>query len=385
MSLKNCHNFEDFRKLAKKKLPSPIFHYIDGGADDESTLRRNTDSFDDCDLVPNVLASVGKPDLSTTLFGRKIDMPIFLSPAAMQRLYHPDGDRASARAAEKFNTFYSMSSMGNNTIEEVANISGGPKLFQLYVHKDRSISDDLIDRSRRSGFDAMCLTVDTLVAGNREKDHRTGFTTPPKLTLESLISFAMRPQWVFNYLTGKKFELANVKKKTDKGTNIAKSVIEYINEQYDPAMGWKDAEYCAKKWNGPFALKGVMSVEDAKRAIDIGCTAIMISNHGGRQLDGSRSPFDQIKAISDAVGDKLEIILDGGVRRGTHVLKAIAAGAKACSFGKMFLFSLAAGGQKGVEHLLQNMHDEINRNMVLMGCKNLKELNSSKLIYRNKK
>ena len=361
MSLKDCYNFEDFRKLAKKKLPSPIFHYIDGGSDDESTLRRNTDSFNDCDLVPNVLASVGKPDLSTTLFGRKIDMPIFLSPAAMQRLYHPDGDRASARAAEKFNTFYSMSSMGNNTIEEVANISGGPKLFQLYVHKDRSISDDLIDRSRRSGFDAMCLTVDTLVAGNREKDHRTGFTTPPKLTLESLMSFAMRPQWVFNYLTGKKFELANVKKKTDKGTNIAKSVIEYINEQYDPAMGWKDAEYCAKKWNGPFALKGVMSVEDAKRAIDIGCTAIMISNHGGRQLDGSRSPFDQIKAISDAVGDKLEIILDGGVRRGTHVLKAIAAGAKACSFGKMFLFSLAAGGQKGVEHLLQNMHDEINK------------------------
>ena len=189
--------------------------------------------------------------------------------------------------------------------------------------------------------------------------------------------------WVFNYLTHEKFKLANVATKTDKGTNIAKSVIDYINEQYDPAMNWKDAEYCVKKWNGPFALKGVMSVEDAKRAIDIGCTAIMISNHGGRQLDGSRSPFDQIKAISDAVGDKLEIILDGGIRRGSHVLKAIAAGAKACSFGKMFLFSLAAGGQQGVEHLLKTIHDEINRNMVLMGCKNLKELNSSKLIYRN--
>ena len=213
MSLKNCYNFEDFRKLARKKLPSPIFHYIDGGSDDEYTLRRNTESFNDCDLVPNVLASVGKPDLSTTLFGRKIGMPIILSPAAMQRLYHPEGDRASARAAEKFNTFYSMSSMGNNTIEEVSNISSGPKLFQLYVHKDRSISDDLIDRSRRSGFDAMCLTVDTLVAGNREKDHRTGFTTPPQLTFQSLMDFARRPKWVFNYLTGKKFELSNVKKK----------------------------------------------------------------------------------------------------------------------------------------------------------------------------
>ena len=195
------------------------------------------------------------------------------------------------------------------------------------------------------------------------------------------MSFATHPMWVFNYLTHGKFKLANVATKTDKGTNIAKSVIEYINEQYDPKMNWKDAEYCVKKWNGPFALKGVMSVDDAKRAIDIGCSAIMISNHGGRQLDGSRSPFDQVKAISDAVGDKLEIILDGGIRRGTHVLKALAAGAKACSFGKMFLFSLAAGGQDGVEKLLKNMHSEIERNMVLMGCKNLKELNSSKLIY----
>jgi L-lactate dehydrogenase (cytochrome) len=220
------------------------------------------------------------------------------------------------------------------------------------------------------------------VAGNRERDHRTGFTTPPKLTLESLLSFAMRPEWVFNYLTNKKFELANIKNKTDKGTNISKSVIDYINEQYDPAMNWKDAEYCIKRWNGPFALKGVMSVDDAKRAVDIGCTAIMISNHGGRQLDGSRSPFDQVKAISDAVGDKLEIILDGGVRRGTHVLKALAAGAKACSFGKMFLFSLGAGGQQGVERALQNMHDEIRRNMILMGCKNLKELDNSKIIFK---
>jgi L-lactate dehydrogenase (cytochrome) len=382
MQLKNCYNFDDFRKLAKNKLPSPIFHYIDGGADDEVTLRRNTDSFNNCDLVPNVLASVGKPDLSTTIFGKKIKIPIFLSPTAMQRLYHHEGDKASARAAEKFETFYSMSTMANNTIEEISSISSGPKLFQLYVHKDQSITNDLIDRCKTSGFDGMCLTVDTLVAGNREKDHRTGFTTPPKLTLQSLMSFAFHPQWVFNYFMHGKFELSNVKNKTDKGTNISKSVIQYINEQYDPAMNWKDAEYCVKKWNGPFALKGVMSVDDAKRAIDIGCTAIMISNHGGRQLDGSRSPFDQVKAISDAVGDKLEIILDGGVRRGPHVLKALAAGATACSFGKMFLFSLAAGGQQGVEYLLQNMHDERRRQMVLMGCNNLRDLNESNLIYR---
>jgi L-lactate dehydrogenase (cytochrome) len=383
MNLNDCYNFEDFRKLAKKKLPAPIFHYIDGGADDEVTLNRNTNAFNDCDLIPNVLASVGEPDLSTTLFGRKIHMPLFLSPTAMQSLYTPEGDKASARAAEKFGTMYSMSTMASFSIEEIANISSGPKLFQLYVHKDQSITDDLIDRCRRANFDGLCLTVDTLVAGNRERDHRTGFTTPPKLTLESLLSFAMRPEWVFKYLTNKKFELANIKHKTDKGTNIAKSVIDYINEQYDPKMNWKDAEYCIKRWNGPFALKGVMSVDDAKRAIDIGCTAIMISNHGGRQLDGSRSPFDQVKAISDAVGDKLEIILDGGIRRGTHVLKALAAGATACSFGKAFLFSLGAGGQKGVERLLDNMQNEIRRNMILMGCKNIKDLDASKIIYRD--
>ena len=383
MSLKNCYNFEDFRKLAKKRLPAPIFHYIDGGADDETTLKRNTNSFDDCDLIPNILRSVGEPDLSTTVFGRRIDMPIFLSPTAMQSLYHPDGDKASARAAEKFGTMYSMSTMASFSIEEIANISSGPKLFQLYIHKDKSFTDDLIDRCKRANFDGLCLTVDTLVAGNRERDHRTGFTTPPKFTLESIMNFAMRPGWLFRYFMNKKFELANIKHKTDKGTNIAKSVIDYVNEQYDPQMNWDDAEYCIKKWNGPFALKGVMSVEDAKRAVDIGCTAIIISNHGGRQLDGSRTPFDQLKAISDAVGDKLEIILDGGVRRGTHVLKALAAGATACSFGKAFLFSLGAGGQQGVERLLQNMHDEIRRNMILMGCKSVKELDRSKIIYRN--
>ena len=185
MSIKDCYNFNDFRNLAKKKLPAPIFHYIDGGGDDEVTLRRNTESFDECDLVPNVLANVGRPDLSTTLFGKKIDIPIFLSPAAMQRLYHHEGDIASAKAAEKFGTFYSMSTMATSSIEEVSNVSGGPKLFQLYIHKDKSLTDNLIDRCKASGFNAMCLTVDTVVAGNREKDHRNGFPTPPKLTLKA--------------------------------------------------------------------------------------------------------------------------------------------------------------------------------------------------------
>ncbi len=382
MNLKDCHNYNDFRKLAKKKLPAPIFHYIDGGSDDESTLKRNTDSFNNYDLIPSVLNDVSNVDISTTVLGEKIDFPLFPSPTAMHRLYHHEGERASARAVEKMRTIFGTSTMSTVSIEEIGEINKGPKLFQLYIHKDRGLTDNLIERCKNANFTSMCLTVDTVVAGNRERDKRTGFTTPPRLTLGSILSFILHPGWTINNLIHEKFKLANIVHMTQKGSTIDKSVIDYINEQFDPAMNWNDAEYCVKKWNGPFALKGVMSVEDAKKAIDIGCTAVIISNHGGRQLDGSRSPFDQLSEIVDAVGDKIEVILDGGVRRGTHVLKALSLGAKACSLGKGYLFALAAGGQKGVEKLLEKMKAEIYRDMKLMGCKNLSELNSSKITLR---
>jgi len=382
MNLKDCHNVEDFRKLAKKKLPSPIFHYIDGGADDEITLKRNTDSFNKCDLIPNVLTGASDIDLSTTVLGQKIDFPLFLSATAMHRLYHHEGERATARAAETMGTMFGISTMSTTSIEEIGKLTNGPKLFQLYIHKDKGLTDNLIERCKKSGFNSMCLTVDAVVAGNRERDHRTGFSTPPRLTLSSLLSFALHPTWSLNYLFRKKFELSNIIHTTDKGSKIDQSVMNYMNEQFETKMNWSDAEYCVKKWGGPFALKGVMSVEDSKKAIDIGCTAIIISNHGGRQLDGSRTPFDQLTEIVDAVGDKIEVILDSGVRRGTHVLKALALGAKACSFGKGYLFALGAAGQKGVEAVLQKMKAEINRDMILMGCKSIKELNKSKIAFR---
>ena len=382
MRLSDCHNISDFRKLAKKKLPSAIFHYIDGGADDETTLKRNTSSFEKCDLVPNVLTDVSTIDTSTTVLGQKIDFPLFLSPTAMHQMYHHDGEQATARAAEKFGTFFSLSTMGTKSIEEVSNVSSGPRMFQLYIHKDQGLTDNLIERCQRSGFKAMCLTVDTIVAGNRERDYRSGFTTPPKLTLESLLSFAMHPGWSLRYLMGPKFRLANVEHISENQSSIESSVMSYIDSQFDRTMNWKHAEYAAKKWNRPFALKGIMSVDDAKRAIDIGATAIMVSNHGGRQLDGSRSPFDQLETLVDAVGDKIEIILDGGVQRGTHVLKALALGAKACSMGKAYLYGLSAAGQPGVERVLQKMKDEITRGMTLMGTRNVSELTKSKIAYR---
>ena len=382
MNLKDCHNIEDFRKLAKKKLPSPIFHYIDGGSDDEITLKRNTDSFNKCDLVPSVLTDVSNIDLSTTVLGQKINFPLFLAATAMHRLYNYQGERATAKAAEKMGTMFGISTMATTSIEEIGKLTKGPKLFQLYIHKDRGLTDNLIERCKQAGFNSMCLTVDTVVAGNRERDHRTGFSTPPRLTFGSLISFALHPEWSLNYLFRSKFKLENIVHMTKKGSSVDKSVIDYINEQFDPSMNWKDAEYCVKKWGGPFALKGVMSVDDAKKAIDIGCSAIMISNHGGRQLDGSRAPFDQLSEIVDAVGDKIEVILDGGIRRGTHVLKALALGAKACSFGRAYLYGLGAGGQQGVELVLKKMESEIKRDMILMGCKSLKDLNKTKVVFR---
>ena len=382
MKLSDCQNFDDYRRLAKKKLPSPIFHYIDGGSDDEVTLKRNTQSFNDCDLIPSVLADVSNIDLSTSVFGQKIDFPLFLSPTSVHRLYHSQGEKGTAKAAEKMGTMFGISTMATTSIEEIGKFTNCPKLLQLYFHKDKGLTDNLIERCRVAKFNGMCLTVDTVVAGNRERDLRTGFTTPPKLTIASLLSFASHPSWALKHFFGGKFELANLIHMTEKGSSIERSVIDYINEQFDPSMNWKDAEYCVKKWGGPFALKGVMSVEDAKKAVDIGCSAIMISNHGGRQLDGSRAPFDQLAEIVDAVGDKIEVILDGGIRRGTHVLKAIALGAKACSFGKAYLYALSAGGQEGIEMILEKMKSEIKRDMILMGCKSVKDLNRSKVIFR---
>ena len=289
---------------------------------------------------------------------------------------------AVARAAEQFGTFFGISSLGTVSIEDIAQQIKTPKLFQLYVHKDKGLNKNMIDRCKESNFDAMVLTVDTIVGGNRERDLYTGFTSHPKLTLKSLLSFAMHPGWTLNYLTHSKFELSQLKDYVQEGTSISVSVGEYFTTLIDQSMDWKAAEEINKYWGKQFALKGIMSVKDAKRAIDIGATAIIISNHGGRQLDGSRSPFDQLAEIVDAVGDKIDVICDGGIRRGTHVLKALSLGAKACSGGRLYLYALAAGGQKGVEKALNNLRSEIERDMKLMGVTNISQLSRENIKFR---
>jgi L-lactate dehydrogenase (cytochrome) len=380
--LKDVHNISDFRSLAKQRLPGPIFHYIDGAADDEVTYHRNTAAFDEVDLVPNVLVGVEDIDLSTTVMGQNLGMPLFLSPTALQRLFHHDGEMAVARAAEKFNTMFGVSSLGTVSVEELGQKIKTPKMFQLYYHKDKGLTNNMIERSKDANFDALALTVDTIVGGNRERDLHTGFTTPPKLSLKSLISFATHPAWAINYFTHEAYELSQLKDYIKEGTNISIKIGDYFTKMIDQSMTWKDAEEVNKNWGRAFVLKGIMSVEDARRAVDIGASAIMVSNHGGRQLDGSRAPFDQLAEICDAVGDKIDVICDGGITRGTHILKALSVGAKACSGGRLYLYALAAAGQSGVEKALSILHEELVRDMKLMGCKSINDLHRGNLRFR---
>jgi L-lactate dehydrogenase (cytochrome) len=382
MRLNDCHNVEDFRKLAKDRIPSSLFHYIDGGADDENSLRRNTSAFEEFDLIPNGLADVANIDLSTTILGQKVSSPLFLAPTGMSRLFNHDGERAAALAAENYNQYYSLSTLSSVSIEEIGALTSSPKMFQIYIHKDRELTYELIERCKKANFNSLCLTIDTIVAGNRERDLKTGMTMPPKFTISSLLGFAMRPRWVYNYFTHEAFELANLAGKTKKGGKESIPVIDYVNSQFDTNLCWDDAQKAIESWGGPFAIKGVMSVDDAKRSVDVGASAIMVSNHGGRQLDSSPAPFDLLSDIADAVGDKIEIICDGGIRRGTHILKALALGADACSIGRPYLYGLAAGGQKGVEAVLAKFQAELTRNMMLMGINNLSQLDLTRVRKR---
>ena len=375
-----CHNIKDFRELAKMKLPSPIFHYIDGAADDEITYIRNTKAFDECYLVPKVLRSVENINLETKILGKKISLPFFLSPTALQKLFHHQGELAVAKAAEKFNTFFGISSLSTVSIDAIKNINA-PKIFQLYFHKDRGLTNSMIDKCKSYNIDALALTVDTITGGNRERDLKTGFTSPPKITFRSFLSFLFHPQWTLNFLLRKKFDLPFLSEFVKEGTDIRISVSDYFSNMLDQNMNWDDAKEVKKRWNGIFCLKGIMSKEDAIKAVDIGADAIMISNHGGRQLDGSRSPFDQLDEIVDAVGGKIDIICDGGIKRGTHILKAISKGANACSGGRLYLYALASGGEEGVTKSIDNLRCELIRNMKLMGLTKISQLSKENLRF----
>ena len=381
MRLTDCHDFRDFRELARRRLPGPLFDYIEGAADDEVTYRRNTASFERCDLVPNVLRGVEAVDLSATVMGQTLAMPVYCSPTALQRLFHHRGERAVAAAASKFGTMFGVSSLGTVSLEELRNAYTTPQMYQFYFHKDRGLNRAMLERAKTARIDVMMLTVDSITGGNRERDLRTGFTIPFRLTLAGMLQFAVKPAWGLNYATHERFRLPQLDEHVDMSGG-AMSIGRYFTEMLDPSMRWDDVAEMVQAWDGQFCLKGIMSVADAKRAADIGCTGIVLSNHGGRQLDGSRAAFDQLAEVVDAVGDRLDVMMDGGVQRGTHVLKALSLGARAVGVGRYYLFPLAAAGQAGVERALGLMRSELERDMKLMGCTSIGQLARDNLRFR---
>ena len=381
MRLSECHNFHDFRQLAKQRLPSPIFDCIDGAADDELTYRRNTASFERCDLVPDVLRGVASVDLSVRVMGQKLAVPFYCSPTALQRLFHHQGERAVAAAASKYGTMFGVSSLGTVGVEELRKAYATPQIYQFYFHKDRGLNRAMLQRAKDAGVDIMMLTVDSITGGNRKRDLRTGFSIPFSLTLGGMLQFALKPMWALNYVTHERFTLPQLDEHVDMGGKTM-SIGRYFTEMLEPSLNWDDVAEMVQQWDGQYCLKGVMSAADAKRAAEIGCTGIVVSNHGGRQLDGSRSAFDQLAEIVDAVGERLDVLMDGGIQRGTHVLKALSLGAKAVGVGRFYLFPLAAAGQAGVDRALGLMRSEIERGMKLMGRASISQLSRDNLRFR---
>lgn len=367
MRVQRAINVADVRLMARRRLPRPIFDYIDGGADDEVSLRRNVSAFAGYELVPDVLNDVSHIRTETTIFGQPSRWPLMLSPTGLTRMFHGHAELAVARAAARHGLIYSLSTMGTTRIEELAQTFAGPKIFQIYIFKDRGLTAEFVARCKDAGFHGLVLTVDTPVAGNRERDRVNGLSLPPRLTFKSLLSFALHPTWSLPALTGSKFDLANVSHRVDALATGPMSLFDYIAGQFDRSVGWREVEWLAREWNGPLAIKGVMTPEDARGSIASGATGVMISNHGGRQLDGAPAPVDQIEAVRMAVGDGVDVICDGGIRRGSDVVKALALGATACSIGRPYLYGLAAGGEDGVDRVLTLLRDEFERTLTLAG------------------
>ncbi|MEO1061067.1 MAG: alpha-hydroxy acid oxidase [Actinomycetota bacterium] len=380
--LARAANTDDLRRMAKRRLPGGVFDYIDGAAEDERTLARNSSAFADLEFRPRVLRDVGTCDPSTTLLGRPVPLPLFLAPTGFTRIADPQGELAVARAAARAGLPYALSTLGTRSIEEVAEVSDGRKWFQVYVWKDRDLVAEMIDRAKRNDYEAIVITVDTAVLGRRERDVRRGFTLPPKIGLETFVDGALHPAWTLDLLRSEPITFANVTGRSVGDGSTAVSLAEYANSQFTQALSWDDIGWFRDRWSGPIVLKGIQSVEDARRAVDAGVEAIALSNHGGRQLDDAPAPIDLVGPVTDAIGDGAEVICDGGVRRGSDVVKAVALGARACSIGRAYLYALGAGGERGVDHVLELFDSGIRRTMALCGANTLADLGSDLVVRR---
>lgn len=369
-----CYRIADLRAVARRRIPRPMFDYLDGGADDEVALARNSSAFGHWQLLHRTLVDVAEVDMTTTVMGERIAWPVVLAPTGMTRLFHHEGELAVARAAAAAGTVYSLSSMSTFPIEVVGAHTSGPKWFQIYVWRDRSILRDLIARCKAAGYRGLMLTVDVPTFGKRERDYRNGMTVPPRLTPASVLDIVRHPYWLWHYLTSPKLTLANVEGRAPQHTGALSTLTTYVNSLFDPSVTWEDLAWMIEEWGGPFAVKGIIHPDDAARAAALGVSAVIVSNHGGRQLDHAASPIEMLPEIVAAVEGRAEVVLDGGVRRGTDVLKALALGARACMIGRAYLYGVAAGGEPGVRRALDILQDEVKRGMQLVGCRSLAEI-----------
>jgi L-lactate dehydrogenase (cytochrome) len=364
----------DYRRIARRRLPRGVFDYVDGGAEDELTLRRNSEAFGRLEFRPRVLSDVAQVDISTSLLGRHLPAPVVLAPTGFTRIVTPGGELDVARAAARAGLPYTLSTMGTRSVEEVAAVSDGPKWFQVYVWRDRALVKDLLARAAASGYEAIVITVDTAVLGRRERDVRHGFTLPPKIGPGTVIDGALHPAWTWNLIRAEPITFANATGTTAGDGSTAVRLADYINGQFDPSLSWRDLDWFRAEWHGAVVLKGVQTADDARIAAAAGVQAIALSNHGGRQLDGAPVPVEHLAEVADAVADQVEIICDGGIRRGSDIVKALALGAQACMIGRAYLYGLGAAGERGVDGVLGLLTDDMRRTMALLGRRSVTEL-----------
>lgn len=369
--LADAFTVADLRNLARQRVPRSVFDYTDGAADDETGLENARRLFGQLEFRPNVLRDVTKIDSSTQILGRRSAYPFVLAPTGFTRLMNHEGESAVARVAERHEIPYSLSTLGTTTIEDVAAAaSEGRHWFQLYVSKQRSASAELMGRAEAAGYEALILTVDVPVAGRRLRDARNGFSIPPSLSLRTMLDLSRRPAWWANLLTTRPLEFASL-------SQWEGTVAELLNSMFDPAVTWEDIEWARSGWSGPLIVKGIQSIEDVRRAADAGVDAIVLSNHGGRQLDRARVPLRLLPEAVELVGDHCEIYVDTGVMSGQDIVACLALGARAVLVGRAYLYGLMAGGERGVERSVNILADEIQRTMALLGASSVDELSPS--------
>ena len=371
--MKTVTNIADLRALARRRVPRAFFEYADSGSYEEETLRANRADLEKLKLRQRVLVDVSKRSLATTIVGQPSALPFALAPIGLTGMQHGNGEILAAQAANAAGIPYTLSTMSICSIEQVAEATGKPFWFQLYVIKDREFTKDILSRARAAKCDTLVLTVDLQLLGQRHRDIKNGMTVPPELRIKNIIDIGTKPAWLWSILNSKSWTFGNLAGHV-KGMEKINQLAQWTNQQFDPALNWKDVEWIKSIWPGKVIIKGILDVDDARTAVKLGADAIVVSNHGGRQLDGAPSSISMLPGIADAVGNDIEVLFDGGIRTGADILRALALGARACLIGRAYVYGLGAGGGAGVAKAIDILKKELDIAMALTGTNSIAEI-----------